>query len=104
MAYLVGASSQNEPAVRPLLALNPFVALLSVPEGITASLQQLLPFQYRAAMEFSTHDWLGVSLRYPRWVNSLAVYLLGTIILALATVFAIDPCHRWRTRSERGRG
>jgi ABC-type transport system involved in multi-copper enzyme maturation permease subunit len=104
MAYLVGASIQNEMAVRPLLALNPFVALLSIPDGLTSGLQQILPFQYRAALDFSSHDWLGVSLRYPRWINTVAVYLVGTILLALATGFAIDPCHRWRTRSDRGRG
>lgn len=103
MGYLIGASAQNETAVRPLLSLNPFVALLTVPDGLTNSLQQALPFQYRSALDMATHDWLGLSLRYPRWLNTVAIYLIGTIFLALATGLAIDPCHPWRTRGERGR-
>jgi ABC-type transport system involved in multi-copper enzyme maturation permease subunit len=104
LCYLVGASIQSEMMVRPLLALNPFVALLTIPDGITSGLQQVLPFQYRAALDLSAHEWLGQSLRYPRWMNTIAIYLAGTILLALMTSFSIDPCHRWRTRSDRGRG
>jgi ABC-type transport system involved in multi-copper enzyme maturation permease subunit len=98
LGYLLGASAQNESMVRPLLSLNPFVTLLTVPEGITSSLQQTLPFQYRASLDLASHDWLGLPLRYPRWLNTVGLYLLGTIVLALATGLAIDPCHRWRSR------
>jgi hypothetical protein len=103
MAYLLGASTQNEALVRPLLSLNPFVALATIPEGITSSMQQTLPYQYRALFDPVSYDWLGLSLHYPRWFNTLAVYLTGTIVLALAAGLAIDPCHRWRTRGERAR-
>jgi ABC-type transport system involved in multi-copper enzyme maturation permease subunit len=99
-AYLIGASTQNESMVRPLLSLNPFVALLTVPEGVTASLQQTLPYQYRGALDPASHEWLGLSFRYPRWINTVAMYAFGTIFLAMATGLAIDPCHRWRTRGE----
>jgi ABC-type transport system involved in multi-copper enzyme maturation permease subunit len=98
LGYLLGASAQNESMVRPLLSLNPFVTLLTVPEGITSSLQQTLPFQYRASLDPASHEWLGLPLRYPRWLNTVGLYLLGTIVLALATGLAIDPCHRWRSR------
>lgn len=102
MAYLVGASSQNEGLARPLLALNPFVALATIPDNISTSLQQILPYQYRPALDAAAPEWLGLSLRYPRWINTLVVYVLGSIFLALITGLAIDPCHSWRTRGERG--
>ena len=100
---MLGASTQNELVVRPLLSLNPFVALATIPEGIASSLQQALPYQYRAVFDPVSYDWPGLSLRYPRWLNTLALYFTGTIILVLAAGLAIDPCHRWRTRGERGR-
>lgn len=103
MVYLVGASLQNEALVRPLLSLNPFVALITIPEAMTSNLQLTLPFQYRSALDPSQQEWLGASLRYPRWAPMLAAYALGSIILALATGLMIDPCHRWRTR-DRARG
>jgi len=103
MAYLVGASLQSETFVRPFLAANPFVALVTIPESLSSSLQQTLPYQCRAVLDPATHEWLGLSLRYPRWMNTLVVYSIGTIFLALATGLAIDPCHRWRTRGERAR-
>jgi ABC-type transport system involved in multi-copper enzyme maturation permease subunit len=103
MVYLVGASTQNEVAVRPLLSLNPFVAMLTIPETLSSSLQQTLPFQYRPSLDPAVHEWLGLSMRYPRWMNTLAIYLVGTVVLALVTGLAIDPCHRWRMRFERGR-
>src|SRR5919198_4686606 len=102
-AYVLGASTQNELAVRPLLSLNPFVALATIPEGIASSLQQALPYQYRAVFDPVSYDWPGLALRYPRWLNTLALYFTGTIVLALAAGLAIDPCHRWRTRGERAR-
>jgi len=103
LAYIVGASIQNEGLVRPLLSFNPFVALVTIPEAITGSLQQTLPFQYRGSLDPVAQEWLGLSLRYPRWLNTLAVYFVGTILVALATGLAIDPCHSWRTRGERRR-
>lgn len=98
MVYLVGASLQNETIVRPLLSLNPFVALVTIPEALTSNIQLTLPYQYRSGLDPSQQGWLGASLRYPRWAPMLVAYGLGSIILALATGLAIDPCHRWRTR------
>jgi ABC-type transport system involved in multi-copper enzyme maturation permease subunit len=100
LVYLIGASTQNESMVRPLLSLNPFVALITVPEGVTSSLQQTLPYQYRGALDLASHEWLGLSLRYPRWINTVALYALGTMSLAGVASLAIDPCHRWRARLE----
>ena len=103
MAYLVGASVQVEGLVRPLLSFNPFVALLTVPENLSGSLQQTLPFPYRGALDLTSHELLGLSLRYPRWLNTLTVYSIGTVLAVAVTGLAIDPCHPWRVRFERNR-
>jgi ABC-type transport system involved in multi-copper enzyme maturation permease subunit len=103
MAYLVGASVQNEALVRPLLSLNPFIALLTVPEALSGSLQQTLPFQYRPALDLVNQEWLGLAIRYPRWLNTLLIFSLGTVVLVALTGLAIDPCHPWRMRFERVR-
>ena len=103
LGYLVGASAQSEALVRPLLALNPFVALLTIPDSISSTLQQTIPSQYRAALDLAAPEWPGLSLRYPRWINTVVIYSLGTFALAAFTGLLIDPCHRWRTRFDRGR-
>src|SRR5205085_10451119 len=51
LAYLVGASIQSEAMFRPLLSINPFVALITIPEGLANNVQQTLPYQYRAALD-----------------------------------------------------
>jgi ABC-type transport system involved in multi-copper enzyme maturation permease subunit len=97
-AYLIGASLQMESAVRPLLALNPFVVLFSVPDQISGQVAQLLPFQYRPLLDSGgQQDILGLgAVRYPRWALTLILYaLLTTLLVALSSV-AIDPCHRWK--------
>jgi ABC-type transport system involved in multi-copper enzyme maturation permease subunit len=104
VAYLIGASTQNEAAVRPLLVLNPFMALISAADSISGSMQLTLPYQYRGALDGVSQEWFGLSLRYPQWVPMLLIYSLGTVAMALATGLAIDPCHRWRTRGERVNG
>jgi ABC-type transport system involved in multi-copper enzyme maturation permease subunit len=99
MAYLIGASVQQEAIVRPLLSLNPFVALLTIPETLVSGLQQTLPFQYRTSLDATTHELLGLSVRYSGWLNTLALYLGTSVLLVLAACVAIDPCHRWRSRA-----
>jgi ABC-type transport system involved in multi-copper enzyme maturation permease subunit len=96
--YLMGASAQAEGLVRPLLALNPFVTLLSVPDQISGQVAQLLPFQYRPLLDSGAQQELfGLgSLRYPRWALTLIVYTALTILLVALSSVAIDPCHRWK--------
>lgn len=103
LIYIIGASTQNEALVRPLLALNPFVALATIPDQLALQVKETLPFQYRAMLDLSSQDWLGLSLKYPRWVNTVAVYLVGTFVLASLATVTTDPCHRLRPRSSRGR-
>lgn len=102
--YLIGAALQNETAVRPLLAVNPFVTLATIPDSLVPSLQQTLPYQYRGALDTGTVELLGWSLRVPRWLITCVLYggiALATGVLASAL---LDPCHPWRSRGERARG
>lgn len=98
MAYLIGASTQQESIVRPLLSLNPFVALLTIPDTVAGGFQQTFPFQYRGSLDVTVHELPGFTVRYPGWLNTVVVYLAASVFLALATCVAIDPCHRWRSR------
>ncbi len=103
LLYVVGASIQNEAIVRPVLAFNPFVALATIPDQLAGQVAQTMPFQYRAMLDLSSQEYLGMSLKYPRWINTLSVYLIGTIVMAGMATIAADPCHRLRPRSGPGR-
>ncbi len=96
--YLIGASVQMEGVVRPLLALNPFVVLLSVPDQISSQLAQLLPFQYRPLLDSASPQSLfGLgTVRYPRWALTLLLYFVLTVVFVALSSVAIDPCHRWK--------
>ncbi|MCC7105274.1 MAG: ABC transporter permease subunit [Chloroflexi bacterium] len=101
LVYIVGASTQNEAIVRPLLSLNPFIALATIPDQLALQVAQTMPFQYRSMLDLSAQDWLGMSLKYPRWMDTVGIYLLGTVVVAALTAIAADPCHRLRPRSNR---
>ncbi|MBA2448707.1 MAG: ABC transporter permease subunit [Chloroflexi bacterium] len=99
-AYLIGASLQMEAAVRPLLALNPFISLFSVPDQISGQVAQLLPFPYRPLLDsVGPQEMFGLgALRYPRWALTLVLYSLLTVLLVGLSSVAIDPCHPWKER------
>jgi ABC-type transport system involved in multi-copper enzyme maturation permease subunit len=96
--YLIGASIQMESTVRPLLALNPFVTLFSVPDQISGQVAQILPFQYRPLLDSGTQqDLLGFwGIRYPRWALTFIMYTVLTLLLVFLSSVAIDPCHRMK--------
>lgn len=96
--YLIGASLQAEAAVRPLLALNPFVVLFSVPDQISGQIAQLLPFTYRPLLDSGAQqDLFGLgAVRYPRWALTLILYTALTLLFVGLSSVAIDPCHRWK--------
>ncbi|MFN8524026.1 MAG: hypothetical protein U0821_13090 [Chloroflexota bacterium] len=97
-AYIVGASVSAESSVRPLLALNPWVALLSVPDQVAGQVAQVLPFQYRGLLESIQQDVIGLGLvRYPRWLLTMVLYVVMIATLLTLSGVAIDPCHRLRS-------
>ncbi len=99
-AYLIGASMQIESTVRPLLALNPFVTLFSVPDAISAQVAQTLPFQFRPLLDSSAQqDLFGLgAIRYPRWALTFILYTALTLLFVGLSSVAIDPCHRLKSR------
>jgi ABC-2 type transport system permease protein len=96
--YFIGASAQMEATVRPLLALNPWITLFSVPDQISGQVAQLLPFQYRPLLDSAARqDILGIGgVQYPRWALTLVLYTLLTAVFVLLSSVAIDPCHGWK--------
>ncbi|MCC6174382.1 MAG: ABC transporter permease subunit [Chloroflexi bacterium] len=94
--YVLGAAAQMEGTVRPLLALNPWITLFSLPEGISNQVAQILPFTYRPLIDGTAQQELfGIGgLRYPRWALTLVLYLLLTAVFLGLSSVAIDPCHR----------
>ena len=98
--YFIGASAQMEATVRPLLALNPWISLFSVPDQISGQVAQMLPFQYRPLLDSGAQQEIfGIGgVRYPRWALTLVLYTLLTATFVLLSSVAIDPCHRWKAR------
>lgn len=96
--YLIGASLQIEPNVRPLLVFNPFASLLTVPDQIAAQVAQTLPFQYRALLDQPGFDLGTTGLRVPRWVFTAVVYVTAGLALAALSAMIIDPCDRLKAR------
>lgn len=96
--YFIGASVSMEPIVRPILVLNPFTSLLTVPDQISAQVAQVLPFQYRPILEQAAFDFGGSALRLPRWVATTIVFIIGGMVLALCSAIMIDPFDRIKAR------
>jgi hypothetical protein len=96
--YIIGASLQMEAFVRPLLILNPFASLVTVPEAISTQVAQVLPFQYRALLDQPIVELGGLPLRLPRWTSTSIVFLLTGLILTLITAIVVDPCDGFKAR------
>ncbi|HEX3243837.1 MAG TPA: ABC transporter permease subunit [Chloroflexota bacterium] len=96
--YIIGASLQMEAFVRPLLILNPFASLVTVPEAISTQVAQVLPFQYRALLDQPMVELGGLPLRLPRWTSTSIVFLLAGLILTLITAIVVDPCDGFKAR------
>jgi ABC-type transport system involved in multi-copper enzyme maturation permease subunit len=96
--YLIGASLQMEAFVRPLLILNPFASLITIPDTISAQVAQILPFQYRPLLDQPMIEMGSLPLRFPRWTSTSVVFLVTGLILTLISAIVIDPCDRLKSR------
>lgn len=96
--YFVGAANQMEGMVRWVLALNPWLTLVALPEQLSGQVAQVLPSTYRPIIDGTAQqDIFGVrGLRYPRWALTLVLYVLLTGLFLAASSVAVDPCHRLR--------
>jgi ABC-type transport system involved in multi-copper enzyme maturation permease subunit len=96
--YIIGASLQVEAFVRPVLILNPFASLLTVPDAISAQVAQVLPFQYRSLLDQPMVELGSSPLRLPRWTSTSLVYLVFGLLLAAISAIIIDPCDSMKAR------
>lgn len=98
----VAAISGNE-VLKPLLWLNPFLAMLSGGGASTDALARLAPHALRGLISLPASTPLpGVSL--PAWaVASLWWGAISTALIVAASV-AVDPCHTWKARRAREAG
>ncbi|MBV9595858.1 MAG: ABC transporter permease subunit [Chloroflexi bacterium] len=98
--HLTFAILSGNDAFRPLLWLNPFLALLSGGGSATDSFARGAPVAYRNVLSLPPQSWApGVLL--PAWViGSLAWTALAVLLVAGATV-AIEPTHPLKGRRAR---
>lgn len=92
-AVLMGAGD----AVKPLLWLNPFLALVSAGGSVTEAFARLAPQAFRGSIVLLPVALVpGVLL--PAWVVASAVWCVLSIgLMAIASV-VIDPCHPVKVR------
>jgi hypothetical protein len=83
---------------RPILALNPWLTLVALPEQLSGQVAQILPITYRPIIDGTAQqDLFGLrGLRYPRWALTLVLYLILSGLFLAASSVAVDPCHRLR--------
>jgi hypothetical protein len=85
---------------RPLLWLNPFLALLSGGGGATDSFARGAPAAYRTVLSLPPQNW-APGLLLPAWViGSLAWTALAVLLVAGAAI-AIEPTHPLKGRRAR---
>jgi ABC-type transport system involved in multi-copper enzyme maturation permease subunit len=97
--YIASANAGAESAMRPILALNPWIALITVPEQITGQVASQVPPAFRGLLDSYVSIDVGFGpIRTPRWMVSVGWFsVIGTLAMLLSAV-AVDPCHRWRQR------
>ena len=96
-AYLAAALAGGNTFLRPLLWLNPVIALLSAGGTATESFARIVPPTYRGAISLPPTTFpFGV---IPAWATGGVIWLLLAICFMVAASVLIDPCHpvRWRT-------
>ena len=85
---------------RPLLWLNPFLALLSGGGSATDAFARGAPAAYRSVLSLPAMNWIS-GLLLPAWViGSLAWTALAVLLIGGAAV-AIEPTHPLKARRSR---
>ena len=85
---------------RPLLWLNPFLALLSGGGGATDAFARTAPAAYRSVLSLPPQSW-APGLLLPAWVIGSLAWTLLAILLVLAAAFVIEPMHPLKGRRSR---
>ena len=95
--YLGVATLGGNDSLKPLLWLNPFLALLSGGGPVTDAFARTAPAAYRSALSLPVAGWVP-GLPVPAWVIGSILWLLLALTLVYAAAVAIDPCHPLKGR------
>jgi ABC-type transport system involved in multi-copper enzyme maturation permease subunit len=94
LAFLILAGSD---ILKPLLWLNPFLALLSGGGAATDAFARGAPAAYRSVLSLPAQNWApGVLL--PAWVIGSLSWTILAVLLVLAAAIAIEPMHPLKVR------
>jgi ABC-type transport system involved in multi-copper enzyme maturation permease subunit len=85
---------------RPLLWLNPFLALLSGGGSATDQFARTAPAAYRSVLSLPPQTW-APGLVLPAWVIGSLAWTLLAVLLVLAAAIAIEPTHPLKGRRAR---
>jgi ABC-type transport system involved in multi-copper enzyme maturation permease subunit len=85
---------------RPLLWLNPFLALLSGGGGATEAFARTAPAAYRSVLALPPQSW-APGLLLPAWVIGSLAWTLLAVLLVIAAAIAIEPTHPLKGRHAR---
>jgi ABC-type transport system involved in multi-copper enzyme maturation permease subunit len=81
---------------RPLLWLNPYVALLSSASAATDAVARAAP-SFRLLGTLAQVTWIP-GLALPAWILACALWSMLAAALVLVTGVVVDPCHPLKTR------
>jgi ABC-type transport system involved in multi-copper enzyme maturation permease subunit len=84
-------------SLKPLLWLNPFLALLSGGGGATEAFARAAPAAYRGVLALPAQNW-APGVLVPAWVIGSLCWTVLAIALVLASSVVIEPMHPLRSR------
>src|SRR6185295_5942310 len=97
LAFLILAGND---ILKPLLWLNPFLALLSGGGSVTDAFARGAPAAYRGVLSLPPQSWApGILL--PAWLIGSLIWTLLAMLLVFGAAIAIDPCHPLKGRRAR---
>ena len=86
--------------LRPLLWINPFLALLSGGGAATDAFARGAPAAYRSVLSLPPQSW-APGLLLPAWVIASLAWTLLAVLLVVAAAVAIEPMHPLKGRRAR---
>ena len=85
---------------RPLLWLNPFLALLSGGGSATDAFARGAPAAYRTVLSLPPQNW-APGLLLPAWVIASLAWPALAVLLVIGAAVAIEPTHSLKSRRAR---
>jgi ABC-type transport system involved in multi-copper enzyme maturation permease subunit len=95
--FLGPATLANADGLRPLLWLNPLLALLSGGGSATDAFARSAPAAYRGVLSLPPQSW-APGLLLPAWVIGSLAWTALAVLLVLGAAIAIEPTHPLKAR------